>query len=584
MFNYDVRYIKYALESSNNNGLKITDRKIEEIKSNPQLETARKRLAECLEFYGRLEISPVSFTLFNRFFEDGDRAAYEKEYFRRRGHLKTWALHLLLDKENKEYKQRLEDTIWAICDEYTWCLPAHYYLNVQDLDLFGCETTGALAEVIFLLGDIIHPRVAKRAKDEIMRRGIDCFCAHTDKDFLWSDPDNRNGNWTPVCSGSLGIAAMCMLDDNDKLADIIYRVNKIMELYFAAYPDDGACPEGLGYWGYGFGFFASYADTLYNRTNGKINLFKFEKVRLFASFPAKMLFYGSRCVGFSDGGSFGGMSLSLTSLLKRHYPDLYIPSTTKLGCDIEIEGCHRFTTNLRTLTWPSDGVEKEEAGAKTYILDKVQWYVASSPDKVGFCCKAGFNDEHHNHNDVGHFEIFKAGEEFFADLGAGTYSGPYFGSERYTFIHAGSHGHSVPIINGKYQKFGKQFAAKDVSFSDEGMTADISGAYAIDELKKLNRTFKFDKEKSIIYIKDEYELSGDNIPVTERFVSWLKPEIADGKVTLTAGNGTSMSLYFDTSVFDAGFEAIDSGKGTVYVTDLKVKEPKANMTVEFEIK
>ncbi len=584
MFTYTRDEIKAALDAGSKDALKITDAKIAEMKANPQLKFAHGRLAECREFYGKMEIPSISFTQFNRFYVDGDRAAYEREYFRRRGHLKTWAISLLFDKENKEYKQRLEDTIWAICDEFTWCLPAHYHLDVHEIDLFGCETTGALAEVIFLVGDLLHPWVVERAKKELMRRGIERFEEHTDSEFLWADPARRQGNWTTVCSGSLGIAAMCMLDDNDRLADMLARINKIMELYFAAYPDDGACPEGFGYWGYGFGFFTAYADTLYKRTNGMVNLFKFEKVRLFASFPAKLLFDGSRCVAFSDSGSYGGMSLSLTSALKQYYPELYIPSTTNFGCDIEVEGCHRFTTNLRTLTWVAGELEKEEAGAKTYILDKVQWYISSSADKVGFCCKAGHNDEHHNHNDVGHFQIFKAGEEFFADFGAGVYSGPYFGRERYTFIQAGSQGHSVPIINGKYQKFGKEYAAKDVLFSDEGMIADISGAYAIDELKTLNRTFKFNKETSTVYVKDEFELAGDNIPVTERFVSWKKPEITDGKVTLTAKNGMSMSLYFDANVFDASFEAIDSGKGTVYVTDLAVKEPRANMTVEFEIK
>jgi hypothetical protein len=421
-----------------------------------------------------MPIPSVSFSLFNRFYVDGNRSAYEKEYFSRRGHLKTWALLLLLDKENAEYKKRLEDIIWAICDEFTWCLPAHYHLDVHGLDLFGSETTGALAEILFLLGDLLHPWVVERAKNTVLSRGIDVFCSHDNTEFLWSDPGRRQGNWTPVCSGSLGIAAMYTVDDNDKLADILYRVNGIIEMYFDAYPSDGSCPEGFGYWGYGFGFFSAYADTLYKRTNGKINLFDFEKIKLLASFPAKLLFYGSRCVAFSDSGSFGGMSLSLTSLRKRHYPDLYIPSTTKFGTDIEIEGCHRFVTNLRTLTWTAGELEKEESAAKTYILDQVQWYISTGDGNFSFCCKAGHNDEHHNHNDVGHFQTFKGGDEFFADFGAGVYSGPYFGKERYSFIQAGSHGHSVPIVNGQYQKFGNQYAAKDVVFGDNGMVADIA--------------------------------------------------------------------------------------------------------------
>ena len=103
MFTYTKEEIKAALDLGSRDALKITDTKIAEMKANPQLKFAHGRLAECREFYGKMEIPSISFTQFNRFYVDGDRAAYEREYFRRRGHLKTWALSLLFDKENKEY-------------------------------------------------------------------------------------------------------------------------------------------------------------------------------------------------------------------------------------------------------------------------------------------------------------------------------------------------------------------------------------------------------------------------------------------------------------------------------------------------
>ena len=43
----------------------------------------------------------------------------------------------------------LEDTIWAICDEYTWSLPAHISWAKDertDVDLFASETGYALSE------------------------------------------------------------------------------------------------------------------------------------------------------------------------------------------------------------------------------------------------------------------------------------------------------------------------------------------------------------------------------------------------------------------------------------------------------
>ena len=47
---------------------------------------------------------------------------------------------------NEEYKKRLEDIIWIICDEYSWALPAHVpideplALQQTCIDLFAEET------------------------------------------------------------------------------------------------------------------------------------------------------------------------------------------------------------------------------------------------------------------------------------------------------------------------------------------------------------------------------------------------------------------------------------------------------------
>lgn len=587
MFTYTKKDILDALNEYDKSTLALSDEKIEEIKSRELLKPAFERLEKCREYYKNRDLYAIPFSMFIRYRIDGNRSEFEgseKGYFVRRGHLKTWALSLLFDKDNPEYKQRLEDIIWAICDEYSWCLPAHNMLPLYDLDLFAAETTGALAEILFLLGDKLHPQVVERAKNELIRRGIDNFGNHTNEDFLWSKTTNRQGNWTPVCGGSVGIAAMYMMEDNEKLAEYLLRINNAIELYFDAYPSDGACPEGIGYWGYGFGFFSVYADMLYRRTGGKINLFNYERVKELATFPSKLIFDGSRCVAFSDcDGSRGGLSYSITSLLKKHYPDMVIPSGTKLGYDVEVTGCHRFVLNLRTFLWIENELSENKEEEKTYIFDKTQWYVSTGADKFSFCCKAGHNDEHHNHNDVGTFQVFKNGEEFFADIGSGVYSGKYFGAERYTFIQAGSQGHNVPIVNGKYQKFGKEHCAENVIFDENGMKADISRAYELEELKKLNRTFVFDKKEPCVHLIDEYELSDDGISVTERFISRIEPKVEDGKITLNEKAG-AVSLYFDSALLEAAANAMDTEKGRIYITDIKVKNPTKNMKLEFLIK
>ena len=68
--------------------------------------------------------------------------------------------------------------------------------------------------------------------------------------------------------------------------------------------------------------------------------------------------------------------------------------------------------------------------------------------------------EPHNHNDVGSFLYYIGDEEIISDLGAGEYTKKYFGPERYEILCNSSRGHSVPVIEGKYQCAGREYGAE----------------------------------------------------------------------------------------------------------------------------
>ena len=70
-------------------------------------------------------IVALTYTDFKRYWDTGDRGVYEGAYFTRRRALDCAALLALVYPEEPKYLNRLMDQIFAICDEYTWCLPAH---------------------------------------------------------------------------------------------------------------------------------------------------------------------------------------------------------------------------------------------------------------------------------------------------------------------------------------------------------------------------------------------------------------------------------------------------------------------------
>ena len=202
-----------------------------------------------VEFYEEMngEISVLSFRDFTDYFRTGTRLTYEKQYFRRRGQLLAAAGMYLLE-EKQEYLERLENVIWAICDEYTWALPAHL-LNDRDsdsartyIDLFAGETAFALSEISAFIGDKLNLWVMKRVKNELERRIIHSY---EEREFFWESVEM---NWAAVCCGSVGACYMYMFPE--RFTKVKERMLNTMSCFLSGFGKDGCCREWMSYWNY----------------------------------------------------------------------------------------------------------------------------------------------------------------------------------------------------------------------------------------------------------------------------------------------------------------------------------------------
>ena len=118
------------------------------------------------------------------------------------------------------------------------------------------------------------------------------------------------------------------------------------------------------------------------------------------------------------------------------------------------------------------------------------------------------------------------------------------------------------------------------------MTSDISGAYGIDSLKSLVRSFDFSPE-GVITITDSYSFSEKPESVIERFITQTEPVIEDGYALITVGNET-VKLCYDTDKLSAEVirevESFVSGKERVtYRVDFLVVQPSTEFTLSFKI-
>ena len=546
-----MNYITYTREDvlsalSNFKGsIAYTNEDKERVLSNPHLTPLLDGLKKKAECFLEKPFLSLSFQKYRLFEETGNRRKFEDDYFAHRDMLESFALMAWI-YDDETYLHALEDAIWMLCDEYSWAIPAHmlgnsltiYQEEDQVIDLMAAETGESFAEILSILGDKLHPAVVLRMKKRLEER----IFGRLNQKFHWMD--KKICNWAAVCSGSVGMSAMLEIQDTERLADILMICLGSMDRFIGGYAEDGVCTEGIGYWGYGFGYFMAFADMLKRRTGGVLDLFAIPKVHLMATFIGKVFFPHGRSISFSDGGSRAKSNPSVVSFLKTIYADMPVPTEDTMSFQYPTD-TNWFAVTLRKFIWmqtepfvPTEGLDS------TFIFPGAQWYLSTSENGVSIAAKAGHNNEAHNHNDVGSFQIFKNGVQILADLGSGTYDKAYFGPERYSIFCAGSQSHNVPIVNGKLQGTGRNYTSENLVIHKNGISYDFQAAYHAPELTKLHRDVSFDNEAGVVTIQDSFEFSEMPESLIERFVTEYEPKFFDGFITIEE-NEQSMSLYYD---------------------------------------
>ncbi|MBQ9914809.1 MAG: heparinase II/III family protein [Clostridia bacterium] len=515
---------------------------------------------------------------YTRFYETGDRATYDKKNFERREDMVTLGLALWLTEDDK-YIKPLCDLIFHICNEFTWCGPAHVAMDtnppliqmIQRVDLFASETARNLTDVLVLVEHKLPYYVKERVAYEIRRRIIDAFY-NTPEGFWWEAP-YCNFNWAAVCSGGSAVATLHFGTEED-IRMLLPRVETCMEHFLSGFHDDGCCTEGYGYWEFGFGNFTFYADIIRNYTQGKTDYFAMEKVKNIALFAQKVRLGRDKAVCFSDSYPDFRFNPGLFSYYRKEYgKDFLLPELSLAGPMFRYMGTRDFIWLNPDYT--ADKLPEEE----TYFAE-AQWYI-NRKKGFSFAAKAGHNDEHHNHNDVGSFMLVTEDEAPLDDFGRAIYINGTFAEEtRYGMLVNASFGHSVPILGGKHQLAGREFAAKNVEQKENSFSFDMEGAYEKGLVEKLHRSFLL--TESSITLTDTVTYGKESVTVIERMVSHKKPVISAGRVDL----GRARILYdenrYQLSVSETYYRNnADTEDMPVYFMDFT---PKNNEENEFIFK
>ncbi len=519
----------------------------------------------------------------------GSRSEFEKPYFERRHFTVAAAILALIYPDEEQYLISLQKVLIATCNEFSWAVPAHCSKNCLQgfpetccVDLFAAETGAMLAEIYAFLQERLSPQVKNLLIKEIETRILTPFARN--KHYIWEDYFN---NWLAVCAGNVAIAAIWT--NPAFFQTHKQRLVKLLKDYLLTVPDDGTCLEGVGYWHYGYGEFIWTADLLYAYTQGEIDLFTDPKVKKLALYPERSFLCGNVAISYADGNEQDKTDLALLCYLSEKFAGDVHVLPAKNTCFWK--GNVSWLQSTRSL-WYSKAQTIESRPIKNYYLPLSEQAIINQPNYSLFV-KAGNNNEPHNHNDVGSFILANKNGQVLCDLGATRYTKEYFlDDKRYQFLSCSSRGHSVPIINGCYQKTGKRYRGS-ISLNGNQICVDFANAYEISGLNRLTRTFTYQQDD--FTLTDSWDLPFESF--TERFITKKQPIILRNGVCVDGVNisfdATLCSVAIQRESIEShakpqnpsgkklnadGFELID-----VYLIDFTLKRQTNSITFHFQI-
>jgi len=453
----------------------------------------------------------------------GNRVNYEGICFEKRRHLAALVMAEILEGKHR-FTNDIIDGIGSFCEETWWGIPAHYGKHIplqqqQEVDLFNAETASLIVWTRYMLEkqfDAFSPDLCKRIDREVENRILKPAVVNN---YWWK---TAGMNWNPwICSNWLACVLICEKDEARK-AEAIAQIEQATQAFIDAYPEDGGCDEGPGYWDRAA---ASMFEVLRLLPDGSRFNASADKIRKMAAYSYKTYIGHDYCVNFAD--AHENKAVQQVNIV---YP---------FGHWLNDKTMREFGAYLgrtkQILTQPAKLYDKSgnfpTLGRELFFLRHIRDFIAEKPQEPLIkdvwmpnlqimtarrgshftAMKGGHNGESHNHNDVGSFLVYVNGEPLFIDPGVGEYTAKTFSNSRYDIWTMQSAYHNLPQINGSDQKDGKTFAAKVVSHKDGQLTLDIAGAYPAEAaVKSWKRTVA--TMKSGISITEDYELGTYKAP------------------------------------------------------------------------
>ena len=482
---------------------------------------------EKAEEYLNEEIPLLPLSLYREYRLTGVRSNFENYHHGRRYMLMYLALAEAYERKGR-FVEKAADLLWAILEETSWVIPAHYFLSpinpaqqlpenfkedeIPGLDLYAANCCATVALAKYLLKDeldAISPAICKRIDYQVYLRGVRPFATMA---FEWTGEFGNNcNNWlTNITSTILFATAVCT-EDYELRCRVVDRAMRYLDNFSAFYPADGGCNEGPGYWDAAGGNFFDCLEIIDDMTGGKITVYDSPNIKNMGEYIANFNIDGNWFLNFADCHPHLEADGKMIMRFGKKCDSEELYSFGKMAeANIPTRRYYYFCFAYRVyknslLPEISESEKVKGKPAMWYDSNKVAIFRESENTSEGLylATKGGHNRESHNHNDVGCLVVYSNGKPIIVDPSHGSYDNDFFGKTRYLRWYMKSSYHSVPLVNGIEESDGADMKSSDEVFDGETKTVSM-------ELKDA-----FPKEAGILSMKRTCHMGEGFVTVTD---------------------------------------------------------------------
>ena len=320
-------------------------------------------------------------------------------------------------------------------------------------------------------------------------------------------------NWNQVCNGGLLIGAVAVAESEPETAGfVVTQALEHLPTALGSYAPDGVWAEGISYWNYATNYTAFALTALTTALGSDFGLSKAPGlaetgyVPLYSAGPTGLFF------SYADAGDFKkrGSAACMFWLARTFGNPRFSDAEHALASADEIDPFH--------IIWyvPPSGKTPATRDLDRLLRGEVETALFRSvwddPQALFVGVKAGYNQVHHGHLDLGNFEMDALGVRWARDLGADSYSLPDYwsyqeGGTRWTYYRLNSFSHNVPVLGGKNQnanataKMTRFESGETFPFAEVDLT-EAYDAYA----RRVLRGVALVGNRRAVLVQDEFKL------------------------------------------------------------------------------